>query len=241
MICLLLDKVLQKIFNGLIVAFNCQTPTEILNGILMSTEHVTIKVNFFVHILNIFAHFSCISFEKSSNTSHKESVSSKGTWMWVEFLDFFALDGCFCNFGIIFNKAALKRLKAEDCMAPSMTWNMNSLDTTVTNLKLLTRLDSIVTARNRLFIQFSDHYFYFRTRNLQLFRQLVRLSCMIPMLMCIKHMRNGILREVSGKIVHDYWWNSRVNQDQTLLGRSWDNVRIIISKERKSYDFVELV
>lgn len=64
-------------------------PVEIGQSVLMTTEDITIKINALIDILDVFCHFSSISFEKSAYSSNKESISSKSAGMRVEGLYFF--------------------------------------------------------------------------------------------------------------------------------------------------------
>ena len=67
----LLCEFTMKIYERLISILDSHPPRQILNCIFMTTEDITIKINYLVHIFNIFTHLCCISFEKSSNSSNK--------------------------------------------------------------------------------------------------------------------------------------------------------------------------
>lgn len=103
----------------------------------MSTEDLTVFIDSFVHFPDISHHLRGVSLEKSSNSSDKQSISSKGARLWLKDSDFLALYGSFLWNFVILSGLVLQGKKAINGMTFGMARNMQSFDLAFSDAQVL--------------------------------------------------------------------------------------------------------
>lgn len=119
-------------------------------------------------------------------------------------------------------------------MASGMTGNLVHSYSRISYIQFLISLDGMGNSFYMKCIFSSCYYLQLLILGVQNFKQILRVTCMIPVLMCVQNVTDLLVIEISIKAVHNNLGISWINKHQRVLTVCLYDVGIVVLKERNS-------